>query len=1074
MSSTLRTRLIPASLVLLLAQQLRFEGASRQEAVDPALDAAVHRYFETQETEDVAAYLAQWSSAARRPTPAMLKFVFDSGDDRYSDITILRATPTTDGARVRVGALRERSTTNAQGVASTNRSRLTMSLIFVKEDGGWKLLREAPAVDDLAASLLEAPTVEARERLLVAEPDLVNSGLVQALSRRGTELVQGRQYPAAQSVYERALEIARRVGDRKLEGETFQNLANAFYYQRNFPRALECYEQRLAIERERQDNEAIASALVGVATIRYTYAEYGVALVSYREALLLQEKLPDQSAAATTLISTGNVQYLLGDFPAAIADYRRSRDLYRSLSDTTGEASALGGLGRVYVAQGDFAAALDAFAGVLAEGRARSDRASQGTALMSIGEVHVRLGNLTVARSAFEEGRAHFEAMSDTSQVGRVWQDLALVDVIAGTFPAAEREYGRSAEACNTAGDRDCVAGAAVGLGFAQAAQDKFDEAVASYKRAIDRFTALNRPEQAARAEIGLAQALTGLGRNDEALAAAVRARHAAVGLSLNDVLWRALVAEARAYRKTGEIDRALGSARAAIYAVDEMRETARTQPGSPLPRDTVTAFATLARLQVESGDASAAFDTSERMRVHDLRAVLTTNEREIARGMTAAERDDERAAAIAVASLRAQIARERALPRPDADRISDLGRSLTDAMARRAAQQEGLFARLPDLRVWRGLFEAATTADLARVLGSDTALLDFVVDDDGLVVMAAWQEDGQVKIEAKASPITRRALAESVAQMLKPATLKDTALWTKASAAILSALPAGTLERAARARHVLVVPHEMLWRLPFEALPVGEHPLGTSTALTYVPSISSRLRPPTPDPHPADGFVGVAGPTLQSSLTAHFAQTAPDWVVRPPEPAVHEVKIAAGDRDAASVLLLTGAAATKAGVRESLARAGVIHIAAPFRVNGASALFSPMLLAAPSPPQGQSAPTSATAEAMLDLRDVLNLDLHARLAVLSDGVALSMRDAASEVGLVQWAWRTAGVPWVVLPRWASDDTAREALVRELHRQLRSGKSPDDALLAARRSVQQTARWKAPFYWTGWIAIGGQ
>ena len=110
----------------------------------------------------------------------------------------------------------------------------------------------------------------------------------------------------------------------------------------------------------------------------------------------------------------------------------------------------------------------------------------------------------------------------------------------------------------------------------------------------------------------------------------------------------------------------------------------------------------------------------------------------------------------------------------------------------------------------------------------------------------------------------------------------------------------------------------------------------------------------------------------------------------------------------------------------------------------------------------------------MLELREVFNLDLHARLTVLSDGAALSMRDAASELGIVQWAWRAAGVPWIVLSRWPSDDDDREAIVRELQRQLRNGKSPDEALLATRQAVHRKPAWRAPFYWTGWIAVGGR
>ena len=67
-----------------LAQQAPF--ASHQVEIEPELDAAVHRYFETQEKEDVAGYIDMWSSAAQRPSPAMLKFIFDAGDDQYPEI----------------------------------------------------------------------------------------------------------------------------------------------------------------------------------------------------------------------------------------------------------------------------------------------------------------------------------------------------------------------------------------------------------------------------------------------------------------------------------------------------------------------------------------------------------------------------------------------------------------------------------------------------------------------------------------------------------------------------------------------------------------------------------------------------------------------------------------------------------------------------------------------------------------------------------------------------------------------------------------------------------------------------
>ena len=108
----------------------------------------------------------------------------------------------------------------------------------------------------------------------------------------------------------------------------------------------------------------------------------------------------------------------------------------------------------------------------------------------------------------------------------------------------------------------------------------------------------------------------------------------------------------------------------------------------------------------------------------------------------------------------------------------------------------------------------------------------------------------------------------------------------------------------------------------------------------------------------------------------------------------------------------------------------------------------------------------------MFDLRDVMNATSNARLVVFSDGGALSRRDAASEAGTLQWAWRAAGVRTVVLSRWTSEDTADAAFLQELHRQIADGRAVHEAELKARQAVRRSADWAAPFYWSGWIGIG--
>ena len=69
--------------------------------VDPALQAVVDRFFETQHAEDAAGYLALWSAKATRPSPEQLAFIFESGDDTFTDARVTRALVNGDTARLR-------------------------------------------------------------------------------------------------------------------------------------------------------------------------------------------------------------------------------------------------------------------------------------------------------------------------------------------------------------------------------------------------------------------------------------------------------------------------------------------------------------------------------------------------------------------------------------------------------------------------------------------------------------------------------------------------------------------------------------------------------------------------------------------------------------------------------------------------------------------------------------------------------------------------------------------------------------------------------------------------------------
>jgi CHAT domain-containing protein len=83
------------------------------------------------------------------------------------------------------------------------------------------------------------------------------------------------------------------------------------------------------------------------------------------------------------------------------------------------------------------------------------------------------------------------------------------------------------------------------------------------------------------------------------------------------------------------------------------------------------------------------------------------------------------------------------------------------------------------------------------------------------------------------------------------------------------------------------------------------------------------------------------------------------------------------------------------------------------------------------------------------------------------------MRDAAAAIVPIQWAWRAAGVPALIVRRWAGADDAAADILARFYAELRAGRSAGDALHAARAAVRSTEDRRAPAYWAGWLILSG-
>jgi len=1037
---------------------------------EEAVRAAVQQYFDAQAKKDPDAALASWStSASPRPTRDAFVAVFGPGQDTFT-LDIQSVTIKGSEARVRVAAVRTR-VMDRNGTPFTMRTPLQNSQIWRKEGTAWRLIRDGPFAEDFADELLAAAPPE-QARLLAENAPQLDPSLRRVLGERASMAAVAQNYARAKTIFEVILAIARATADRRYESETLQNVANACYYLRDYPAAIDFYQQRLALAKEMDDMESAGAALVGLATVSYVRGEYRPALASYREALEIYEKREEGTAIGRTLVSVGNVQYLQAEYDAATASYRRALALLIEGQDTQGASFARGGLARVLAAQGDIAAALDMYGQVLADARIQASydprlKNNVATTLENIGELYFRLANTDKARAAFEEARALVDADQEFS--ARLFDRLGLTELVAGRFDVALADYTDSRARYELAKNGEGVAHAWVGTGFSQTAREKFTDAMTAYRTAIRMFESQRQAGESGRAWLGLSLAQSGAKDYAAALESAEKVRGIARAIESPDLLWRADVRAGEALRKLARFDQARRSFQDAIDSIDRIAADAPTTPEARGQLDdSASAWTGLALTLAAQSDGAGALAAAEGRLAHLRRMDLAAFQRDIVRGATAEEQAEEQEIVRDIISARAQLRAERNAPRPDAARIEKLEQQLSAAAARRTEQQDRLYARLPQLQQWRGLRQPPQAADVnALVPGTHGLLVEYLLGDEDLLVIAAARGENAAEITARIVPANRRTLAEAIADALQAPPLQDGSAWKQKSVSLTKTLLDPIALILAGRDRLIVVPDDLLWKVPFEALPLGDSDLAARTTVTYATSLATLAVERTvatagvKAEHMTAGL--LAAPSIPTSIRAQMTVTQPDWREPDPEAAGHLAETLARLFPDDAATLRSSDAATESAARALLESADVVYLAAPLHVSAPVPLFTSVLV-------GGQEKGEAADDGRWEAREWFAANGRARLVILPDGSSFGSAGIGAAMDAIAWAAAAGGVSSLVLGRWPAEGFSNDALLTAFHAELAKGTSAPDAWSAAVTAARAKAQ--SPAGWAGLRFIG--
>jgi len=225
---------------------------------------------------------------------------------------------------------------------------------------------------------------------------------------------------------EQALQVGQEQ-DQKLKSHALNNMA-AVYQQTGQPQqALKLYEQALPLMRKVGDRAGEAATLNGLAGVYADTGQPQQAIKHFEQALPLTREVGDRAREATTLNGTALVYQQTGQPQQAIKLYKQALPLAREVSDRAREATILNNMAGVYADTGQPQQAIKHFEQALPLMREVGDRAGEAATLNNIALVYQSLQRYAEAQVAFEQSIALAQQVSHRALEIAGLVDLALL-----------------------------------------------------------------------------------------------------------------------------------------------------------------------------------------------------------------------------------------------------------------------------------------------------------------------------------------------------------------------------------------------------------------------------------------------------------------------------------------------------------------------------------------------------------------------------------------------------------------------------------------------------------------------
>ncbi|HEX6715998.1 MAG TPA: CHAT domain-containing tetratricopeptide repeat protein [Pyrinomonadaceae bacterium] len=897
-----------------------------------------------------------------------------------------------------------------------------------------------------------------------------------ALKTRADQALQKGDYNEALRISHLAVDIAEKIGDRPLLGTALCDLG-ALKARRIPPKdALNYLEKSLAIFQEAGMKREQARALLAMGDAYENDRRRDLAVQHYKKSLALSEEVGDRNLIARVFIGLGQTYSYLGDHDLAMSFFQKGRALSEELNDGNMLATVLTHIANYYISEGRYAEALEYLNRSISateELGAGADRRSVAVRLQNIGLIYRRQGNLEQALAYARKSLSIYEEVDDKFGVANLQNNIGVIYKAQGLNAQALEWFQKALQGYEVLKNTPGVARSFNNIGDTYRQQGRYDEALEALQKGL-------KIREQSHDRGGMMLSLNNLGRlyqeqhkYAEMLDVGRRAAKLAEELNSREDLWMAQEHVGRALFAMGQPAEARENFLAAIATIESLRRDVAggEQQQQGFLENRLSPWLGMIDLSVSQGNYAEALTFAEQSKARVLLDALQTGRANLRKSWSKAEQQADEQRRMQLVSLNSQLNTEIRRDKSDQARVAELKTAVQKARLEYEDFETQLYVAHPELKMQRGETPIVKPEELAGLLpDSSTALLEYVVGEDETYLFVVTKGNKDAAIRTYTLPVKRSDLAKDTETLRQQLAGRD--LGFRSSASKLYELLLKPAETQLRDMHnLIIVPDSTLWDLPFQALVINTNRFVIEdAAVAYAPSFTvlremSRRRKVEAAHATAPTLLALGNPLVGNETLKKAALTLRDGKLEPLPEAEQEVKALGRLYGVSRSKVYIGADAREDRVKSEASSAKILHFATHAILNNASPMYSHLALA-----EG-----GANEDGLLEAWELMQLDLHADLAVLSACETARGRVGAGE-GMIgfSWAMFMAGVPSIVVSQWKVESAGTRDLMVNFHRGLISSPKPTktEALRQAALKLMKNPATSHPFYWAGFVLIG--